>query len=129
LDFAREFFSLEICRSASPAARFRSTRRCRYRSLNALEAAHEQGIIHRDLKAGNVMITPDGVVKVRDFSLAGRERTRATRVSISRRRCTNDSHRWPLAPDGKRFLLLVPAEQPEGPPLEVIVNPHALLEH
>ncbi len=36
----------------------------------AVAAAHESGVIHRDLKPGNMMITPEGKVKVLDFGLA-----------------------------------------------------------
>ena len=36
----------------------------------ALEAAHDQGVIHRDLKPANIKVRDDGIVKVLDFELA-----------------------------------------------------------
>src|SRR5438105_648093 len=38
--------------------------------LAALEASHEMGLVHRDIKPGNVMMTKRGVVKVMDFGIA-----------------------------------------------------------
>jgi eukaryotic-like serine/threonine-protein kinase len=81
----------------------------------ALEEAHENGVIHRDLKPGNVMFTADGLVKVLDFGLARELNDRSDGTT----RVVSESTR-PITREGS--LLGTPAymspEQTRGAPLD-----------
>jgi len=59
-DILKEERPLEPARAADIAAQV----------ADALSAAHAAGIIHRDIKPGNIMVEPNGSVKVLDFGIA-----------------------------------------------------------
>jgi Tol biopolymer transport system component len=53
------------------------------RICEALEAAHEKGVVHRDLKPSNIKQAPDGDVKVLDFGLAKMRESERANVNVS----------------------------------------------
>src|SRR5690242_9175231 len=76
-DVGPDYLVMELVEGPTLAEKLKSGALPLEESLNiarqiadALEAAHEKGITHRDLKPGNVKVKADGTVKVLDFGLA-----------------------------------------------------------
>jgi tetratricopeptide (TPR) repeat protein len=66
----REFLDETSRHDKTPEGYYRDVATFLARVADALEAAHTRGVIHRDLKPQNILITPDDEPKVTDFGLA-----------------------------------------------------------
>src|ERR1700730_13492467 len=59
---------------------------------DALAHAHERGIVHRDLKSGNVFVTPSGRLKVLDFGLSRRMEQKVSEETTKFDQGWNEQH-------------------------------------
>lgn len=60
----------ELCKKDGPRASIEQVLDIGFKCAKALDYAHIRGVLHRDIKPGNIMLTRDGIPKLMDFSIA-----------------------------------------------------------
>ncbi|NNJ03498.1 serine/threonine protein kinase [Streptomyces sp. PKU-MA01144] len=70
-----------------------------------LSAVHEAGIVHRDLKPQNVMVAPDGTLKIIDFGLVAMTGTASTRLTAAGESIGAPDYRAPEQAGGQHSLV------------------------
>jgi class 3 adenylate cyclase len=77
-----------LCKARRRGLKLEEGLRVLWQVARGLAAAHERGVVHRDLKSDNVLLTPFGVAKITDFGISSRD----SEPSASQRGITGTPH-------------------------------------